>query len=566
MSFRVRLSLAFAGVASCAVLVIAGITFWLAMRNFQQSDARMAAAVSGQVERDLERTGEELTRVAGEVAASDAVQRIATDTGIYTHVDDAAALARGRGLEFLDLLRADGTIVSSAHWAARYGYKSSLPVARDGAFVGHIETPQGDRLAMIAVRRAGPIVVVAGSAIPEELARLRLPDDVQLWIYEPQMRTVVPVGSRTPGGPRVEIAEKRIADRATSFSDADFLYSMVPLSPTGEAQTAYVIVGRSIAPRVRFQRGLVISALVSLLIAILVGTALGSYVARRITEPVEHLAAAAARVAKGDWDQQVRVASGDEIGQLGQSFNRMTSDLVAQRDKLVQAERVAAWRELARRLAHELKNPLFPLQLTIETMEKARQMNAPDLLDIVRDSTRTLHEEFTQLKNVIARFSDFSKMPAPEMQTVDVNAVVRAALQLQQSALQAKGIHAASDLDPAPLLASADPVLLRRAVDNLILNAIDAMPQGGTVTVRTARGERAVIEVMDTGTGLTEEECDRLFTPYYTTKQHGTGLGLAIVQSIVSDHDGKISVRSEKGSGTTFRMEFPLASVRAAQV
>jgi signal transduction histidine kinase len=199
-------------------------------------------------------------------------------------------------------------------------------------------------------------------------------------------------------------------------------------------------------------------------------------------------------------------------------------------------------------------------------MEKARQMNAPDLLDIVRDSTRTLHEEFTQLKNVIARFSDFSKMPAPEMQTVDVNAVVRAALQLQQSALQAKGIHAASDLDPAPLLASADPVLLRRAVDNLILNAIDAMPQGGTVTVRTARGERAVIEVMDTGTGLTEEECDRLFTPYYTTKQHGTGLGLAIVQSIVSDHDGKISVRSEKGSGTTFRMEFPLASVRAAQV
>jgi nitrogen fixation/metabolism regulation signal transduction histidine kinase len=310
-----------------------------------------------------------------------------------------------------------------------------------------------------------------------------------------------------------------------------------------------------------------ISALVSLLTALLVGAVLGSVVARRITEPVEELAQAAARVAAGDWKQQVQITTGDEIGQLGESFNRMTNDLVTQRDRLVQAERVAAWRELARRLAHELKNPLFPLQLTIETMEKARQMDSPDLQEIVREGTRTLHEEFTQLKNVIARFSDFSKMPAPEVQSVDVNALAQAAAQLQQPVLQAKGIRNAIEITPAPLLAAADPVLLRRAVDNLILNAIDAMPTGGTLTLRTSRAEeRAVIEVADTGSGLAPEECERLFTPYYTTKQHGTGLGLAIVQSIVSDHGGQISVRSAKGSGTTFRMEFPLASARAAQV
>jgi nitrogen fixation/metabolism regulation signal transduction histidine kinase len=308
---------------------------------------------------------------------------------------------------------------------------------------------------------------------------------------------------------------------------------------------------------------LIVSATLSLLVAILVGAALGSVVARRITEPVEELAQAAAKVADGDWQQRVEVRSSDEIGQLGASFNRMTGDLVSQRDKLVQAERVAAWRELARRLAHELKNPLFPLQLTIETMEKARQMNSPDLPAIVSDGTRTLHEEFTQLKNVIARFSDFSKMPAPELQSVDVNALAQSAMQLQYSVQQAKGIQSSVDLDPAPLFASADPVLLRRAVDNLILNAIDAMPNGGTISVRTSRsGERAVIEVADTGSGLTPEECERLFTPYYTTKQHGTGLGLAIVQSIVSDHGGQISVRSAKGSGTTFRMEFPLASAQ----
>ena len=568
MSFRVRLSFAFAVVASCAVLVIAAITFSLAMRNFRQNDAQIADALLGQVRRDLERTGEELQRVAGEAATSDAIQRVIADPDPFTHVDDAAALARARGLEFLELLRPDGTVISSAHWPARYGYKSSVPLGRAGAFVGHIETATGEQLVILAVHRSTSIVVVTGSSIPRSLAKLKLPSDVSLWMFEPQNRVVSTIGAHSAtAAPLAEVVKKRIADHTSTFADANFSYSVLPLSPLNEPQTAYVMVGRSIGPRLQFQRGLVVSALVSLLVAILVGAVLGSVVARRITEPVEELAQAAAKVADGDWQQRVEVRSSDEIGQLGASFNRMTGDLVSQRDRLVQAERVAAWRELARRLAHELKNPLFPLQLTIETMEKARQMDSPDLQEIVRDGTLTLHEEIMQLKNVIARFSDFSKMPAPELQNVDVNALAQSAVQLQHPVLQAKGIRSAIDLDPTPLFASADPVLLRRAVDNLILNAIDAMPNGGTLHVRTSHSdERAVIEVADSGSGLTPEECERLFTPYYTTKQHGTGLGLAIVQSIVSDHGGQISVRSEKGSGTTFRMEFLLASSRAAQV
>lgn len=568
MSFRVRLSLAFAIVASCAVLVIATITFTLAMRNFRQNDAQMADALLGQVQRDLERTGEDLVRVAAEVATSDSVQRMIADPDPFTHVDDAATLARARGLEFLELLRPDGTVISSAHWPARYGYKSALPLGREGSFVGHIETATGEQLVILAVRRSPSVVVATGSSIPRSLAKLKLPSDVWLWVFEPKNRAVSTIGDHSAtAAPLAEVVEKRIADHTSTFADENFSYSVLPLSPLNEPQTAYVIVGRSIGPRQQFQRGLIISAILSLLVATLVGAVLGSVVARRITEPVEDLAHAAARVAEGDWQQRVAVRSSDEIGQLGESFNRMTADLVSQRDKLVQAERVAAWRELARRLAHELKNPLFPLQLTIETMEKARHMNSPDLPEIVRDGTRTLHEEFMQLKNVIARFSDFSKMPAPELQNVDVNALVQAAAQLQHPVLQTKRIHSSIELDPAPLFASADPVLLRRAVDNLVLNAIDAMPSGGTIHVRTSRSvDRAVIEVADTGSGLTPEECERLFTPYYTTKQHGTGLGLAIVQSIVSDHGGQISVRSEHGSGTTFRMEFPLASERAAQV
>ncbi|HUR37581.1 MAG TPA: ATP-binding protein, partial [Terriglobales bacterium] len=112
---------------------------------------------------------------------------------------------------------------------------------------------------------------------------------------------------------------------------------------------------------------------------------------------------------------------------------------------------------------------------------------------------------------------------------------------------------------------SADSVLLRRAVENLVLNALDAMPQGGTLTFHTANGKNVVLfKLKDTGEGLTAEECERLFTPYYTTKQFGTGLGLAIVQSVVSDHQGRIWVTSEKGSGTTFHMELPISAVAQA--
>jgi signal transduction histidine kinase len=104
----------------------------------------------------------------------------------------------------------------------------------------------------------------------------------------------------------------------------------------------------------------------------------------------------------------------------------------------------------------------------------------------------------------------------------------------------------------------ADPELLHRAISNLVLNAMDAMPQGGTLRLRTRQQEdRAYVEISDTGTGLTPEECERLFTPYYTSKEHGTGLGLAIVQSVVSDHGGRISVQSQAGQGTTFVIELP---------
>jgi two-component system, NtrC family, nitrogen regulation sensor histidine kinase NtrY len=245
---------------------------------------------------------------------------------------------------------------------------------------------------------------------------------------------------------------------------------------------------------------------------------------------------------------------------LADAFNAMTRQLIDQRDRLVQTERVAAWRELARRLAHELKNPLFPLQITIENLQRAKEQAPEQFEEVFRESTGALLTQLSNLKTIIGRFSDFAKMPQPQMEIVDLNALIRETVQLLDAQFKAPGhpgIQANLQLDANLGPIEADPIQMQRVIQNLLLNAVDAMPQGGTLTLLTRKDNGSIrLEISDSGEGLTKEECSRLFTPYYTTKQHGTGLGLAIVQSVISDHGAKISVESEPGKGTTFKIVF----------
>jgi signal transduction histidine kinase len=208
-----------------------------------------------------------------------------------------------------------------------------------------------------------------------------------------------------------------------------------------------------------------------------------------------------------------------------------------------------------------LRNPLFPLQITVENLQRARQLSQDQFQEVFNESTSTLKAELANLNAIVARFSDFSKMPAPKFTRVRINEALKDAMRLFEPQFNAVGKPPiATELLLADALPEidADPDLLHKAFQNLILNALDAMPAGGTLRLTTIEKEGKVrIEVSDTGKGLTPEECSRLFTPYYTTKQLGTGLGLAIVQSVISDHHGTISVSSEEGRGTTFRIDLP---------
>jgi signal transduction histidine kinase len=180
--------------------------------------------------------------------------------------------------------------------------------------------------------------------------------------------------------------------------------------------------------------------------------------------------------------------------------------------------------------------------------------------------------EIANLKTIIGSFSDFSRMPRPQLERMDANEALRRAAQLYFPAAARESQASFDDTNPRSMIncvlevasetlfIDVDPELLHRALSNLILNAMDAMPDSGTLTLSAKSQEDKVeIRVADTGEGLTPEECERLFTPYYTTKQHGTGLGLAIVQSVVADHNGAIAVESRVGGGATFVITLPSA-------
>ena len=355
-----------------------------------------------------------------------------------------------------------------------------------------------------------------------------------------------------------------VIDWSSDSADAEVFHA-IPLTGQNQQTMGILLVGTSRRALIELQRRVISTAMLVGGLGILVAVLASLWFAARVTRPVVSLAEAARRVAAGDLAAKVEVESSDELGELAASFNRMTDDLLQQKERAVQAERVAAWRELARRLAHELKNPLFPLQVTVENLMRAKA-KSPDMFEeVFQEGTATLLAEINNLKTIIGRFSEFSKMPQPQRRPTQVNDVLRSVLRVFQAQLQENGSHIALRTELAADLPeiSADPDLLHRALSNLVLNAIDAMPHGGELTLRTVvlgfgePGTGVAIAVSDTGSGLTPEECARLFTPYYTTKQHGTGLGLAIVQSVVSDHGGKISVESTREKGTTFRIELP---------
>jgi len=596
VTFRRKLLTVFALTVFLSVAGVALLVQWLTRGAFEKTENERTAALVAQFQKEFTRRGDDVARRVQGIASSDSVMRMATSLNgspadSQEYFDLARSLAESHQLDFLEVLNSNDAIISSAQSPAKFGYTDNsfdATSSDQGPFLKIEELQDGPALGLFAASTVAagnhPVFVIGGRKMDKEfLSALDLPPGMRVLLYQNRGDRfsadllMSPTGSNSMDSihpaekvaPLVEAVSKFNQEisgmvKWTSDQADDELFHAIPLRGTGKDHPllAVLLVGTSRRSYVELKRRILDSALLVGGGGIVLAILLSSWAAARVTRPIEHLATAAQEVTAGDWNARVEVPPGrDEIAQLAETFNQMTAELLGQKERLMQAERVAAWRELARRLAHELKNPLFPLQLTVENLLRARELSPKDFDETFHESARTLLAEISNLKGIIARFSEFSKMPQPEWQRVQVNDSVMAVAQLFQAQFQAPDrtpISCNLEQDERAGTIAADPELLHRALSNLVLNAMDAMPNGGLITLRTRReGGKVAIEVADTGSGLTPEECERIFTPYYTSKQHGTGLGLAIVQSVVSDHGGRISVKSEPGKGTTFVMELP---------
>jgi signal transduction histidine kinase len=578
--------LLFALTIALVVALSSSVVWVMLRRSFERANEERAEGLTAQFRGEFVRQGEEVGRRVEAVAGGDTAGRIAlelnregADRGLY--VDAAGDLAAGQHLDFLELVGDDGVIVSSAQWPAKFGYKKANVdwSARPGAFLRREELADGVDLGLFALRstRVGErsVYVLGGVKLGTGfLGSLELPPGLRVLLY-PNVERGFEAGLLVDARGAVKDGERLgelvrevqasgqegggVVEWSGDGADGES-FRALPLAGAASGMKpellGVLLVGSARRPLVELQRRVVSASLLVGVVGFLLAILLSSWLAARVSQPLVALADGARRVAAGDWETRVPVASSDELGELADAFNRMTGELRTQRDHLVQAERVAAWRELARRLAHELKNPLFPLQVTVENLVRARGLAASEFDEVFQESTGTLLAELGNLKAIIGRFSEFSRMPQPQRSLVSVNDVVQGVERLHAAQLAAAGIAVDISLGDVPL-ASADLELLHRAVSNLVLNAVDAMPSGGKLRLATRSLEAGVeIAVSDTGTGMSKEEAERLFTPYYTTKQHGTGLGLAIVQSVVSDHGGDVGVESSS-KGTTFRIRLP---------
>jgi two-component system nitrogen regulation sensor histidine kinase NtrY len=253
-----------------------------------------------------------------------------------------------------------------------------------------------------------------------------------------------------------------------------------------------------------------------------------------------HLAAVATRVvgADGGYDGTVLVV--DDV------------------TPLIRAQKVAAWREVARRLAHEIKNPLTPIQLSAERLRRKLTALDPPLVDLVQECTSTIIGEVESLKGLVDEFSQFARMPAPRAVPTDLASLINETLALYDGLFTA--VHFERRFDPAVVDVRADPEQLKRVLINLIDNAIEAMNRQGTIAIETARDQPngfVRIVVADDGPGIPEGEREKLFLPYYSTKGRGSGLGLAIVRRIVAEHGGSVDVADNVPRGTRFTIELP---------
>jgi signal transduction histidine kinase len=305
----------------------------------------------------------------------------------------------------------------------------------------------------------------------------------------------------------------------------------------------------------------VLLAAIAALVAVVVAWSL--LASRAITAPVQALVAATRRIASGHLDVAVASRGGKELGLLARSFNQMAGELDAGRKRLAAAERDQAWAEMARQVAHEVKNPLQPMRMAAQLLQRARSEKDPRADLVAERLAKTVLEQTEALDRIASDFRAFAGIAPAQMTVVAVDAWLAEICQQCAGLFAGKPVDVAYAPGAGEARIAIDPKSLARVFVNLVQNAHEAAPAGVKVRVRSAVvDQRAVVTVVDDGPGIPTNVLGRLFTPYFTTKSSGTGLGLAICRRLVEAHGGTIQLRHSGAGETVFELALPLAASR----
>jgi nitrogen fixation/metabolism regulation signal transduction histidine kinase len=291
--------------------------------------------------------------------------------------------------------------------------------------------------------------------------------------------------------------------------------------------------------------------LVGSVVVVLFAAGLGAWFASRVSDPVSRLTRATRLIAAGRLDVRIAADTADELRRLVDDFNTMTATLVAQRAELARANQLKAWNEMARQVAHEIKNPLTPIQLAAEHLQRVHADGGHALGTVFDQCLETILGQVRLLRRIASDFANFAAEPKPKLESLHLGRVIEEVVGPYRFGLSDR-FKVRTDLPAGLPTVAADRTMLQRALTNLVENAIQAMPTGGSLEVAAEASDAQVILTMtDTGVGMNEAALARAFEPFFSTKTGGSGLGLANARRSIELQGGTIGISSVPGRGTT---------------
>lgn len=542
MSLPVKITVAIGTVLIVVICVMSYVLYVQIEQNFQQqandkmlfSTSRLQSQLDD-MKRHLDNEMQQLSESLFTDHEATLADMLATPPDFNTEVVHFAESLRKRTtLQFLSVMAEGGTILSSSEHAAGFGKGDAHPGFPENT-PAFLEESGDPRVALQkrAVFGGRTLLLRGGYSLQKELERF-VYAGVQVQIQRPNAKSALPginAFSRT-----MELDD---------YHNQPLLFITIAISTKDLMEQRQRVFRSS-------------SVLIGL--TLLACLALAHLLSRWISRPLGQLTDAALLMSVGQLDVRVPKDAGGEVGELVNAFNRMGEQLQEKQQQLARTERIAAWQEIAKHLAHEIKNPLTPIRTSITNLRLALEKAPEKFPEIFMESSESVIEEVEKLRRLADEFSRFARLPAPELRPGNLNELIQKCLVLYRDQ---ENLNLQFTPGNIPDFAF-DAAQISEVIHNLVRNAIDAMPGAGQLRIATsllATNEKRsiLLSVEDTGGGMNEETAKQIFAPYFTTREKGTGLGLAIVQRIVIEHHGKITVQSTPGSGTRFEIFFELA-------